>query len=272
MKSAFAIGLVISLYNQPECLKKVLAAVARQTSRPDEVLFADDGSGDDTEQLINRWGEGFPNRCQHFWQENKGFRKARILNKAIASAKSDYLVFLDGDTIPHPEFVRDHRQLAGAQTYVQGHRCLISQSGANAFGRGQFNQDRTRALVRGQLRRLTNAFRWPWPLKRLRTDTRGVRGCNIGIWRNDLVAVNGFNEAFAGWGREDSELIIRLFNLGIRRVDVRGWALCFHLWHPPASRENVSRNDQLAFQAQATKLVRCAQGLDQCMERPGDDE
>jgi len=268
MSSTLAISLVISAYNQPECLQKVLAAVSRQTSLPDEVLLADDGSRDETRQIINQWGAGFPNRCRHLWQEDKGFRKARILNKAIAGATGDYLVFLDGDTIPHPEFIRDHRRLAGPQTYVQGHRCLISESGAEAFGCGHFHYERIRALLRGQLRGVANAYRWLRPLRQIRTDTRGVRGCNIGIWRKDLIAVNGYNEAFTGWGREDSELVIRLLNLGIRRVDVRGWAICFHLGHPPASRADVPRNDQLALEAQSTKLVRCAQGLDQCMEHP----
>ncbi len=269
MSFAFATGLVISTYDQPEHLKKVLDAVARQTLFPDEVVIADDGSREETRQLINQWAKGFPNHCIHLWQENRGFRKANILNKAIAGAKSHYLVFLDGDTVPHPEFVRDHNQLAEKNTFVQGHRCLINERGVDAFGRGRFSQDRLAALLNGQLCGLKNAFRWPRPLKCIRTDLKGVRGCNIGIWRKDLIAVNGYNEAFTGWGREDSELVIRLFNLGILRLDVRGWALCFHLWHPPASRANVPRNDSLVSKAQSEKLVQCALGLDQYMEHSG---
>jgi hypothetical protein len=108
---------------------------------------------------------------------------------------------------------------------------------------------------------LKHAFRWPIPLKRIRTDLRGVRGCNLAIWRADLVAVNGYNEAFLGWGREDSELSLRLMNHGTQRLDVRGWAICYHLWHPPVSREGLPTNDRLLSAAMASKATTCGQGL-----------
>jgi hypothetical protein len=90
---------------------------------------------------------------------------------------------------------------------------------------------------------------------------RGVRGCNLAIWRSDLVRVNGYNEAFVGWGREDSELAIRLLNSSVRRLDVRGWALCYHLWHPPVNREELAVNDELLAKAVREEHVRCEQGL-----------
>jgi len=88
-----------------------------------------------------------------------------------------------------------------------------------------------------------------------------VRGCNLAIWRHDLVRVNGYNEAFTGWGREDSELAVRLMNSGVRRLDVRGRALCYHLWHPPASRGNLNANDELLEGAVAQKTSWCERGL-----------
>ena len=147
--------------------------------------------------------------------------------------------------------------------FVQGHRALIERRAAAYFGLGAFVQDRRRALWQGQLRGLKHAFRWPFPVKRVRTDLRGVRGCNLAIWREDLVAVNGYNEAFVGWGREDSELSLRLMNAGLKRVDVRGWAICYHLWHPPVSREDLQANDRLLADATAQNARRCALGLDQ---------
>jgi hypothetical protein len=116
-------------------------------------------------------------------------------------------------------------------------------------------------LLGFQLRGLKHAYRWPFPLKRVRKDLRGVRGCNLAIWKADLARVNGYNEAFKGWGREDSELAVRLMNAGIKRVDVRGWALCYHLWHPPASRSGLPANDQLLEQAQASGATECELGL-----------
>jgi hypothetical protein len=95
-----------------------------------------------------------------------------------------------------------------------------------------------------------------------------VRGCNLAIWHADLVRVNGFNEAFTGWGREDSELAVRLMNSEVRRLDVRGWALCYHLWHPPASRAKLPANDKLLSQAVEQNYVWCAQGLQQHLANP----
>jgi glycosyltransferase involved in cell wall biosynthesis len=263
MNSAPGIGLVISTFNQPEYLARVLNAVARGTTRPQELLLADDGSAEETGHVFRKWAAGQPFVCQHVWQEHAGFRKSRILNLAIAAAAAEYLVFLDGDCIPHPRFVADHADLCAPATFVQGHRALIERNGAGAFGLGPFAQDRRRALLKFQLRGLKHAYRWPRPLKQVRHDLRGARGCNLAVWRADLVAINGYNEAFSGWGREDSEMILRLMNSGVRRLDVRGWALCYHLWHPPASRSGLAANDELLAQARQQAATRCEHGLNQ---------
>lgn len=263
MNSAPSLALVINTYNQPEYLARMLRAVAKQTQPPAEVVLADDGSGEPTRETFARWTASQPFRCEHAWQENTGFRRARVLNLAIARARADYVVFLDGDTVPHPRFLADHQALAQPRAFVQGHRALVEKKGAEHFGLDDFFRDRRRALWRAQLRGLKHAFHWPRPLRRWRDDLRGVRGCNLGIWRADLVAVNGYNEAFVGWGREDSELAVRLMNSGVRRLDVRGWALCYHLWHPPASRAGLPANDSLLETAQAQGARRCEHGLDQ---------
>jgi hypothetical protein len=153
--------------------------------------------------------------------------------------------------------------LAAPGQFVQGHRALIERKASAWFGLAGFSGDRWRALGQFQLRGLKHAFRWPRPLRRLRADLRGVRGCNLAIWRADLVRVNGYNEAFIGWGREDSELAVRLMNSGVHRLDVRGWALCYHLWHPPVSRAELSANDQLLETALQQKVTLCEKGLNQ---------
>lgn len=257
-----SLALVINTYDQPAYLARVLRGVARQSAPPDEVVLADDGSGEGTRQLFADWPGQQRFRCEHAWQKHEGFRRSQILNQAIAAARSDYLVFLDGDTVPHPRFLADHRALARERHFVQGHRALVEQKAAAWFGLSEFASDRRRALWQRQLRGLKHAFRWPFPLRRTRADLHGIRGCNLAIWRADLVAVNGYNEAFTGWGREDSELAVRLMNSGVRRLDVRGWTLCFHLWHPPVSRAGLHTNDDLLAQAIAARSRRCAAGLD----------
>jgi glycosyltransferase involved in cell wall biosynthesis len=263
MNDPTLLGLIINTWNQPEYLGRVLKAVALQSSIPNEVLLADDGSDERTRTVFANWVATFPGSGTHVWQEHQGFRRARILNQAIAQAKSQYLVFLDGDTVPHPQFVADHRRLARSGTFVQGHRALIKKKGADWFGLADFARERRRALLQWQLQGIKHAYRWPRAWQRRRNDLRGIRGCNLAIWRDHLVQVNGYNEDFIGWGREDSELAVRLMNLNVQRIDVRGWALCYHLWHPPASRTSVPANDELLAQAQRDKATRCSAGLDQ---------
>lgn len=262
--SSADLALVINTYNQPEYLVRVLAAVAAQSQVPDEVLVADDGSGPETQQVFAQWAAKHSAlNPKHVRQEHEGFRRARVLNQAIARARSAYLVFLDGDTVPHPLFIADHKQLRTPESFVQGHRALLKQRGADWFGRGAFSSDRRRAFWTGQLQGLKHAYRWPWPMVRQRSDLRGVRGCNLAIWRSDLLCVNGYNEAFVGWGREDSELAVRLMNSGVRRLDVRGRALCYHLWHPVVSRASLEVNDQILEEAQRDGAKRCTRGLEQ---------
>ncbi len=256
------LSLVINTFNQPDYLGRVLNAVSRQSVSPDEVLLADDGSENETKMVFSQWRTAHSFRCEHIWQKHQGFRRAGILNLTIASASGDYLVFLDGDTIPHPQFVADHRTLAGESRFVQGHRALVEEKAAVWFGKNDFFADRRRAVLRNQISGLKNSFRWPFAFRKINHRLRGIRGCNLGIWRADLVRVNGYNEAFVGWGREDSELAVRLMNSGVRRLDVRGRALCYHLWHPPVSRAELAGNDELLAKAILGKHSRCEQGLD----------
>lgn len=256
------ISLVINTFDQPDYLRRVLHAVSRQSISPDEVLLADDGSTDETKIVFEQWREAQSFRCEHVWQEHQGFRRARVLNQAIARSRSRYLVFLDGDTLPHPKFLADHRAIARPARFIQGHRTLVESKAATWFGLQDLSADRRRALWQGQLRGVKNAYRWPFPWRSEKDHLRGIRGCNLAIWREDLVRVNGYNEDFVGWGREDSELAARLMNAGVRRLDVRGWVLCYHLWHAPVKRSNLPANDELLAKTVRDTAARCRTGLD----------
>jgi glycosyltransferase involved in cell wall biosynthesis len=261
MKPVPTITLVVNTYNQPDYLTRVLAAVTRQSTPPDEVLLADDGSEGPTKAVFAKWAAQQKIRTLHVWQKNEGFRRSRILNQAIATSRSDYLVFLDGDTVPHPQFIADHRATATPGFFIQGHRALVEQKAAEWFGTNDFFTERRRAVLQNQISGLKNSFRWPFAVCRIKDHLRGIRGCNLGIWHADMVRVNGYNEDFTGWGREDSELAVRLMNAGVRRLDVRGRALCFHLWHPPASRSELPANDSLLEEAIRNLAIRCEHGL-----------
>lgn len=256
------VALIVSTFEQPDYLRRVLDAVSRQSRLPQEILLADDGSGEETKEVFSRWSAQQPFASRHIWQAHDGFRKAHILNRAVAATSATYLVFLDGDMVPHPDFIADHCAVARPAAFVQGHRALVEQKAADWFGRRALAVDRRRALWQGQLSGLKNAWRWPVPMVSEKNHLRGIRGCNLSLWREDMQRVNGYDEAFTGWGREDSEFAARLMNAGVRRLDLRGRALCFHLWHPPASRGQLPTNDGLLEHTIREKVSRCEHGLD----------
>ena len=262
MNPPATVALIVSTFDQPDYLRRVLEAVSRQSRPPQEMLLADDGSGDETQGIFSPWAARQPFSSRHIWQAHEGFRKAQILNRAVAAANSSYLVFLDGDMVPHRDFIADHCAAARPAAFIQGHRALVEQKASAWFGRRELSADRWRAWWQGQISGWQNACRWPVPMVSEKTHLRGVRGCNFSLWREDMVRVNGYNEAFTGWGREDSEFAARLMNAGVRRLDLRGRALCFHLWHPPARRTGLPVNDGLLEKAVREKSIRCERGLD----------
>lgn len=255
------IALIVNTYNQPDYLARVLRAISAQSAPPDELVLADDGSDDETRRVFNTWAAAQPFHTSHAWHEKNGFRRSRILNVAVSRVRSDYLVFVDGDTIPHPDFTADHRAMARRNHFIQGHRVLVSREASGYFGAGQFRYDRRRALFSGQLSGFKHIFRWVFPFKRVMANLDGVRGCNLSAWRSDLIKINGYNESFVGWGCEDLELASRLLNAGVRRLDVRGRALCYHLWHPLLDRSNLSVNLELLDKAIRTRTTTCERGL-----------
>jgi glycosyltransferase involved in cell wall biosynthesis len=256
------VALIINTADRPDYLSRVLRAVGNQTDSPDEIIIAEDGEGAETRELVCQWSLQQHTCCRHLTQEKEGFRRSRILNRAIARAGAGYIVFLDGDTIPHPDFVRDHRSLARPGFFIQGHRVLVRQRGSRWFGRGNFDQDRRQALFGGQLMGWKHVFRWLAPFKRVLRHLDGVRGCNLGIWRADLVRVNGYDESYVGWGCEDLDLAMRLIRTGTLRLDVRGRGLCYHLWHPPADRSNLAANQKRLDEVARGNANRCTAGLD----------
>jgi glycosyltransferase involved in cell wall biosynthesis len=255
------VALILNTYDQPDYLARVLRAISAQHDVPDEVLLADDGSGVETRRVFEQWAAAQPRLTRHVWHEKDGFRRARILNKTIASARSDYVIFLDGDSIPHPRFVADHRALAQPFHFIQGRRVLVKQEASLTFGSGDFSRDRLKAFLAGQLKGRKHVFRWPIAFKWVVPNLRGVLGCNLSAWRSDLFKVNGYDEDYTGWGCEDVDLALRLINSGVRRLDVRGWALCYHLWHPPADRSNLISNQAKLEATKSKGLVRCESGL-----------
>jgi glycosyltransferase involved in cell wall biosynthesis len=254
-----SISLIISTYDRPGALAKVLAGVAGQVVQPMEVLLADDGSGELTRAIVDKLTRELPLPLRHLWHENQGFRKTIILNEAIQQAQGDYIVLLDGDCVPHRKFVRDHQELAESGWWVQGRRSFLTEQFSLSFqpGRSRFLSCWLRARASG----LFKGIRWPWPIVFRNQIQRGIVGCNMGVWREDLIQINGFDEEYEGWGLEDSDLGNRLYHLGRPRKFVYGRAIVHHLNHRETSRTELSANHDRLQSTLNSGRVRCRCGL-----------
>ena len=258
-----SISLIIATYNWPRALALVLESVRAQQVMPFEVIIADDGSRTDTRELIDHERQRLPVPLVHVWHEDTGFRLAAIRNKAIAAARGDFLVQIDGDIVLHPKFIAAHRTFARPGSWVQGSRALCSVALTQrllAGGRAAIGP-----LSVG-LHNRVNAWHAPWltPLVRgERTGLHRVRGCHMAFWRDDLLRVNGYDEGMEGWGREDSELATRLCNAGVTRRNLKFSAVCYHLWHKQAGTDAVARNHERFMRTVREQRTRCERGIDQ---------
>jgi glycosyltransferase involved in cell wall biosynthesis len=259
------LSLIVSTYNNPAPLDAILAQLAADaTARPHEIIVADDGSGPPTRAVVEKWAKQAPFAVKHAWHEDKGFRKTRILNAAVALAEGEYVVFLDGDCLPARRFVADHIALAEKGTFVQGRRAFVAEKKVPDLLAGRVSL--TQLMLTGQLHGLLKGIRWPVPVIRRNQEQRGLIGCNLAIWRDDLVAVNGFDETYEGWGiGEDSDLCSRLYNLGRQRKFVYGRALVFHLDHPQLNKDHVPASLERLEETIRTRRLRAPRGLDQHM-------
>ena len=241
----------------------MLASVARQTVAPREIIIADDGSGAPTLEVIEAFTRAHP-AVRVVQQPHAGFRVARLRNLAIAASDSDYLVFIDGDMLLHPRFMADHARAARRGWFTQGVRAhadaaltarLIADPGGfpppSAPGLGALRRAYLLPCPRASrmLRRAANAF-------------VALKACNLAVWREDLVRVNGFDENMVGWGPEDKELCARLRHAGVRRQTLLFGGIACHLHHPPASRAALEANLAILAATRASRRVRAEHGLD----------
>lgn len=276
------ISVVVTTYNREDALAAVLSALSRQADRGFEVVIADDGSRPATAALVERWRPRLGVPLGHVWQEDKGFRAAEIRNRAILACRGDYCVFLDGDCIARPDFIATHRRLAEPRWFVTGNRVLLSPALTEAVMRDGLQPDAWTASEwiahrrRGGANRLAAVLRLPLgPIRKLGPGQwRGARSCNLAVWRSDLDRVDGFDASFAGWGREDSDLLIRLLHAGVRRKDGRFATGVIHLWHPEADRAQLAANDDRLEAVLRSDRTRAERGLSALRDAagPGEDD
>ena len=258
------LSLAITTYERPSALAAVLRSALAQRDRPAEILVADDGSGATTREVVATLAREAPVPVRHLWQAHEGYRVTRLRNLAIAAASGDYLVFVDGDMVLHPCFVRDHRRLARRGWFTQGVRIALDAAATAALLADPLALPGPWSAGLGRLRRLYGVYSPPLQrmLRRAANGLVAIKGCNQGFWRDDLLAANGFEERIEGWGPEDKELCARLRHLGLRRQTLLGGGIAWHLDHPPASRERRAANQRVLERTLAQRRTRAELGVD----------
>lgn len=269
--AAPSVGVVFTTYNRPHDLERVLAGYARQTWREFEIVIADDGSGQETRDCIARARKGWGLNIRHVWHEDIGFRKCRILNRAIVETGAEYLIFTDGDCIPHPEFVAGHLALARPGCFISGGCVRLGELASRTivvpdvlegrvFDKSWLTQQGESGM---NLRKLILSER-PWPvLMNTLTTTRPTwNGHNSSTWREEVLAVNGFDERL-GYGGLDREFGERLERCGLQGVQARYSLICLHLEHPRPyrAREIIDANRQIRRDNARLRVRRTAHGL-----------
>lgn len=259
------ISLIIATYNWPGALRLSILSALNQTRLPNEIIIADDGSGPETKQLIDELREVSTIPIIHVWQIDNGFRLAEIRNKAFVESNCDYLIQIDGDIVLDKRFIEDHEKFARPGTFVVGSRCMVQKNKTDELIKQRIiNLHFFTKGVRSSL----NGLHIPWLTTRLsrykETDIYAARGCNMAFWRSDIFEVNGYNENFKGWGREDTELTLRLMNKGLHKRFIKFGGIIYHLHHNVRmNEEELQLNHKLLLAVQTKKEFRCDKGIKQ---------
>lgn len=277
MKRPGLISLIVTTYEWPQALLRVLECLERQRDDNFEVIVADDGSGPATAEAVRQFRQGSRMAIRHSWQPHEGFRAAESRNRAVLASRGDYLIFLDGDCLARADFLAAHRELAEPGWFVAGNRALLSErftrellpsAAAVADWSARPLGGWLGARLRGDVNRLAPMLRLParWQRKNKPREWRGAKTCNLAVWREDFLAVDGFDESYVGWGHEDADLAVRLIRSGIQRKEGRFAASVLHLWHAAAPRQGLSDNEQRLADVLAAERTRAVVGIGR--ERP----
>ncbi len=265
------LSVIVSTYNKPHFLERVLWGYAVQTDRDFELVVADDGSGPETAELIRRVRAESKMDIVHVWHEDRGFRKTEILNRAIVASRGDYLLFTDGDCIPRRDVVEVHRALARPGRYLAGGYLKLPAGVSERIGVDDVTSGRVSELrwlwARGwrpgrRALRLVRSPKLAALFDRITPTAAHFHGNNASTWREAILRVNGF-EGKMGYGGLDRALGYRLENAGVRGMQIRHRAVALHLHHdrPYRRPEVVSANRAILDAITRERLVRAEQGI-----------
>jgi glycosyltransferase involved in cell wall biosynthesis len=248
------VSVIFTTYNAPVWLEKVLWGFSAQNYLNFEIIIADDGSGPETESVIQKVKNDSQLSIQHVWQEDNGFQKCQILNKAIEASRGEYLIFTDGDCVPRSDFIAEHVKHRLDRYFLSGGYSKLSLEASQALTKEEIISGRAfdpdflhRLGLRNRFGAKHSAKGWQVPVFNFLTPTQPTwNGHNASTWKRHALEINGFDERMH-YGGEDREFGERLFNLGLKSKQIRYSAICLHLEHERGykSKEGIAYNKSI---------------------------
>ncbi|MFD3000182.1 glycosyltransferase [Pontibacter toksunensis] len=266
-----SVSVIIAVYNKIDWLLLLLSGFEKQSFRDFEIVVADDGSNKEFVHALNEYIQTSPLRIQHVWHKDKGFRKTRILNKAVLQSKGEYIIFIDGDCLPDRNFVADHWYNRAPDTILAGRRANLSQKLTQTLSAEKIRNGllESTAFLRkvwvDSFRKITNhaekSVRLPRSIYRmLPAKSKGILGCNFSLHKSDLLQINGFDTRYeAPATGEDTDIDLRLRWAGKKIRLLRFQAIQFHIYHTRLDRPND--NDRIFAEVMAQKKAVTSFGI-----------
>lgn len=256
------VSLIITTYNRPKALTLVMQSAIRQTRLPDEIIIADDGSTNETRDAVLEFADSVSIPVVHSWHEDDGFRLSESRNRAIASARYDYIILVDGDMVLDKNYIEDHCNAAKEGVMYVNSRTFLNEYITNQMELRQ-SLPKIRLFSKYIDKSRFNNIRIPY-LWKLLPEIKSYNKAKgyMGFWRKDCIAINGFDQDYKGWGREDSDFLLRMMNNNIKARKLKYSALAYHLWHNEANRDNFNKNHEMMEKVIRDKTIRCKNGLD----------
>lgn len=264
-------SVIFTTYNHPEWLNKVLWGFAVQSEQDFEIIVADDGSGEETRRIIEKFIQNSSFPVKHIWHEDKGYQKCQILNKAIVASESNYLIFTDGDCIPHPDFVKNHIELSEKNKFLSGGYFKLTMNVSKKISLKNIKDKlatRPMWLLQNgtpftfRILKLASHRFWGGLLDTLTTTRATWNGHSSSTWKDLIIQINGFDERML-YGGQDREFGERLVNMGIKGKQVRYRCSCIHLDHARgyASPAGKKANRQIRDETHKNKITRTKFGI-----------
>lgn len=260
------VSVILSIFDQPNAFTFSLLGYRRQSATDFELVIADDGSDEETKAIVERFKRECPFPIKHVWQKNQGYRRAKIANEAVKISEGRVILLSDGDCIPHRDFVKVHSEYCREGSFCTGGYVRLSPEFCQTLDEAR--------IASGEFEgQLTSGDRWRFRVTHWKS-TFGVLvgnqrkpkvyGCNISVDRDVYYAINGYDENFDGFGKEDSDLRNRLRRFGAKPVSLWGRAWVYHVddvIDPKIRQRRIPRRKDTVYYYRKNVPVRCENGL-----------